>query len=232
MLVFGAACDGKIDACSKGRRATEQSRYWTTQLFSVGIVAWHRKRTGCAPAKPAKAYTYGDGAHPLVGYKFSLAEIEQAIRTATPRKAQPAPPPIPALKTFSWIEVRPEGAWSSALQRPAHWCDGFARYLADALGFAEPPRLRWFTDVTEGAKQGPGWHQALFPASTGVPRGGYDPTTGDVWVEYHLSERDAKFTLAHELRHAWQCRTYGPSYINEHRAAAEADADAFASQYA
>ncbi len=137
----------------------------------------------------------------------------------------------PALKTVSWLEVRPEGAWSSALQRPVHWCDGFARYLADALGFAEPPRLRWFTNATEGAKQGPGWHQALFPASTRVPRGAYDPTTGDLWLEYHLSEGDAKFILAHEFRHAWQCRTYGPSYVNEHREAAEADADAFADKH-
>ncbi len=194
----------------------------------AGIVAWHRKRTGCAPTSPAKARTYGDGASPLVGYKFTAAEIEQAIRAATPRKAQPAPAPT---KTVSWLEVRPEGAWSSVLQRPAHWCDGFARYLADALGFAEPPRLRWFTDATEGAKRESGWHQALFPASTGVPRGAYDPTTGDLWLQYHLSEGDAKFILAHEFRHAWQCRTYGPSYINEHREAAEADADEFASQW-
>ncbi len=48
----------------------------------AGIVAWHRKRTGCASANPAKAYGYGDGAHPLVGRKFTAAEIEQAIRAA------------------------------------------------------------------------------------------------------------------------------------------------------
>ncbi len=196
----------------------------------AGIVAWHRKRTGCAPASSAKAYTYGDGTHPLVGRKFTAAEREQAIRAATPRKAQPAPPPMPAVRTFSIREVIPRTSWKHG--RETHHTDTFTDYLARELGLKSKPRLRWFTEVAEGVKQGDGWQSCSVPSTVTRFNGLFDHIRREVWIRDGLSYQHEKQMLTHEYRHCWQCDNYGTDYVTTHRDAAEIDADAFASQYA
>ncbi|MDP9379029.1 MAG: hypothetical protein M3Q29_02565 [Chloroflexota bacterium] len=197
----------------------------------AGIVAWHRKRTGCAPASAAKAYTYGDGAHPLVGRKFTPAEVEQAVRAATPRKAQPAPALVAplAFKMFSVREVTPYGAWKA--ERVGGYPDTFTDYLARELGLKSKPRLRWFTEVVEGVKQGDGWQSCSVPPTVTSFNGLFDYITREVWIKDGLDYQREKQLLAHEYRHCWQCDNYGTDYVTTHRDAAEIDADTFASQW-
>ncbi len=216
----------------------------------AGIVAWHRKRTGCAPTSPAKAYGYGDGASPLVGYKFTAAEIEQAIRAATPSKAatdaeferaraefrrmqaKRAHASGLDLKVYSMTEVRPSGYWHHGREIPV--ANDAARLLTDALGLKSTPPVRWIGETAEGVKSDAGWFSIFLPAPSGSqqPWGFFSTQRREVWVKHGLGTRDAATALAHEFRHCWQFDRYGADYFNSKRDEAEADAYRFGEEWA
>ncbi len=146
------------------------------------------------------------------------------------KSSTPAPVASPALRTFSIREVIPRTSWKHG--RETHHTDTFTDYLARELGLKSKPRLRWFTEVAEGVKQGDGWQSCSVPSTVTRFNGLFDHIRREVWIRNGLSYQHEKQMLAHEYRHCWQCDNYGTDYVTTHRDAAEIDADAFASQYA
>ncbi len=146
------------------------------------------------------------------------------------KSSTPAPVASPALKTFSIREVTPYGAWQ--YERAGGYLDTFTDYLARELGLKSKPRLRWFSEIVEGVKQGDGWQSCSVPSAITRFNGLFDHIRREVWIRDGLSYQHEKQMLTHEYRHCWQCDNYGTDYVTTHRDAAEIDADAFASQYA
>ncbi len=214
----------------KGTYTKEYKRdgSYTSQELQRAVDAFHNYYD--IPAA-GRRWKYDPEDEQLILARYRKGGLVGKHRPEPSRKETPgaASTSTPALKTFSVYEVIPQP--SLKYGRETHHTDTFTDYLARELGLKSKPRLRWFTEVVEGMKQGDGWQTCSVPSTVTSFNGLFDYITREVWVRDGLSYQREKQLLAHEYRHCWQCDNYGPDYVTTHREAAEIDADTFAAKH-
>ncbi len=143
----------------------------------------------------------------------------RARDTGKPAKGAPAL----SARPFSVFEVK---------RQYAEYIETIAHNLSQELGLMSPPPVRWFYAMADGTRHEPGWKAITTPLAPGNTLCGFfDPGTRELWLKSDLPYEDEIRVLRHELRHAWQHDTYGPSYYALGPAVAEADATAYGEKY-
>ncbi len=188
------------------------------------------KRYDREAGKTRTWYPEKGGSRALAGTKLSPEDIHRAtngriplaIRSDGDRESRVKS--APSVKTFSIFEVQPQGTWM--LGRVVHHTDTFTDYLTSELHLKSKPRVRWFCEVAEGVKSGPGWATFSSPGDVSCD-GFFNSATREVWIKTGLSSAREKQVLAHEFRHCWQFDNLGAELFGSMTDVVEADASAY-----